>query len=114
MKRIRYIYSAGHFFPLFSCNNEKELVDAYGNFEAIEVIVSAETAGVIENFALQEGDQVKEGQPVASIDSIQLILQRQQLQSGKSSLAARINTLDAQVKASRVQLENLEREKGED
>jgi HlyD family secretion protein len=99
------------FLSLFSCNNEKELVDAYGNFEAIEVILSAETAGVIENFALQEGDQVKEGQPVASIDSIQLILQRQQLQSGKSSLAARIKTLDAQVNASNIQLENLERER---
>ena len=97
--------------PLLSCNSEKELVDAYGNFEAIEVILSAETTGVIEYFPLQEGDRLKQGQVVLSIDTVQLLLQKKQLQSGKSSLSARLTTLDAQIKASRVMLENLQREK---
>ncbi len=110
MKRIR-TYILLVFIPLFSCNSEKTLVDAYGNFEAIEVLVSAETAGVIIDFPLKEGDRLEKGQLVASIDTIQLVLQKEQLQSGKSSLGARINTLDAQVSASRVQLENLLREK---
>ena len=86
-------------------------MDAYGNFEAIEVMVSAESSGLILDFPFREGDRLKSGQPVASIDTIQLVLQREQLQSGKVSLGARIQTLDAQVKASRVQLDNLEREK---
>ena len=110
MKRISTYILLG-FIPFLSCNNEKEPVDAYGNFEAIEVMVSAESLGLILDFPFREGDRLKSGQPVASIDTIQLVLQREQLQSGKVSLGARIQTLDAQVKASRVQLENLEREK---
>ncbi|MCP4313926.1 MAG: HlyD family efflux transporter periplasmic adaptor subunit [Bacteroidetes bacterium] len=110
MKRI-HTYILLVFIPLLSCNNDEEQVDAYGNFEAIEVMVSAETSGLILEFPFREGDRLKEGQVVASVDTIQLVLQREQLQSGKASLGARIKTLEAQVKASRVQLENLEREK---
>ncbi len=110
MKRIR-IYILLVFIPLVSCKSERELVDAYGNFEAIEVLVSAETAGVLVDFPLKEGDKIKKGQLVASVDTIQLVLQKEQLLSGKSSLGARISILDAQVKASQVQLNNLQREK---
>jgi len=110
MKRI-HSYILLLFIPFLSCKSEKEEVDAYGNFEAIEVMVSAETSGLILEFPFQEGDWLKEGQLVASVDTIQLVLQREQLQSGKVSLGARIKTLDAQVQASKVQLKNLEREK---
>lgn len=110
MKHVyRYILLA--FIPILSCSNEKEQVDAYGNFEAIELRVSAETTGTILDFPFREGDLLVKGQIVASIDSIQLVLQREQLKSGKASLGARINTLDAQVKASQVRMRNLEREK---
>ena len=44
------------------------------------------------------------------IDTIQLTLKKEQLESGKTSLGARIRTLDAEVHANRVQLKNLERE----
>jgi membrane fusion protein YbhG len=109
MKRIS-TYILLVFIPFLSCNNEKEQVDAYGNFEAIEVMVSAETSGLILDFPFSEGDQLKEGQLLASIDTVQLVLQREQLQSGKATLGARIKTLDAQVKANGVQLGNFERE----
>jgi HlyD family secretion protein len=101
----------GLFIFLMACNNNEEQVDAYGNFEAIEVMVSAETQGVIDQFGPREGDRLKEGQVVAVIDSTQLCLNKMQLQSGMASLRARIHTLDTQVRASLVQLENLEREK---
>lgn len=110
MKHIG-IYILLGFIPFFSCNNEKELVDAYGNFEAVEVILSAETAGIIEYFSILEGDGLKEGQLVATIDTVQLVLQRQQLQSGKFSLAAQVKILEAQVNASNTQMENMERER---
>jgi len=110
MKRI-HAYILLVFIPLISCSNEKEQVDAYGNFEAIEVLVSAETSGLILEFPFQEGDRLKEGQLVASVDTIQLVLQKEQLQSGKVNLGARISILNAQVKTSRIQLKNLEREK---
>jgi HlyD family secretion protein len=110
MKRI-HPYILLVFIPLLSCSSDKDLVDAYGNFEAIEVMISAETSGLILEFPFQEGYRLIDGQHLASIDTIQLILQREQLQSGKASQGARIHTLDAQVKASMVQLKNMEREK---
>jgi HlyD family secretion protein len=101
----------GFFILLLSCSNNGELADAYGNFEAIEVIVSAEAQGRILIFEPAEGNQLKRGEVAVIIDTMQLSLKKEQLESGKESLGARIRTLDAQVHASQVQLENMEREK---
>lgn len=101
----------GIFVLLISCNQIEDQADAYGNFEAIEVIVSAEAQGRIMNFEPTEGTMLTKGQVAVTIDSMQLFLKKEQLESGKVSLGARIRTLDAQVHASGIQLENLEREK---
>jgi len=53
---------------------------------------------------------LKAGQVAVNIDTTQLYLQKLRLESGFSSLSSRILTLDAQLHASRVQLDNLERE----
>ena len=39
----------------FSACSEKERADAYGQFEAKDLLISAETAGVLENFEVEEG-----------------------------------------------------------
>lgn len=110
MKRI-HIYILLLSILFFSCNNDKQEIDAYGNFEAIEVILSAETSGKLLSFSSGEGDLLKEGQIIAIVDTLQLNLKKEQLLSGRVSLGARMATLDAQVKANQVQMENLEREK---
>lgn len=86
------------------------MADAYGNFEAVEVILAPETTGMILSFDAQEGTTMARGQVVAEIDSSQLLLKRDQLVSGRASLNARSGTLEAQIRASRVQLDNLLRE----
>jgi HlyD family secretion protein len=96
---------------LQACNTQENQADAYGNFEAIEVLVSAESQGRILSFVAMEGASLEKDQVVAVIDSLQLYLKKLQLASGEASLFARISTLDAQVKANQVQLSNLEREK---
>jgi len=106
----------GYFLPLLlltvaACNNQVGSADAYGNFEAIEVMVSAESNGKILSFLPLEGATLQKGQVTVILDSTQLYLQKMQLESGFASLGSRINTLEAQVRASRIQLENLEREK---
>jgi len=93
------------------CNSNEEQADAYGNFEAIEVMVSAESQGRIVEFNPMEGETLQKGDVTVVVDTTQLILKKKQLQSGLVSLKSRINTLDAQVRASKVQLENLNREK---
>ncbi len=111
MKSIIHLIPATFIF-LFSCNSSGDEADAYGNFEAIEVIVSAEAQGKIEKFEPMEGSRLEKGQKIIIIDTIQLTLKKEQLESGKSSLGAKIKTLEAQVKASNVQMVNLQREKG--
>jgi HlyD family secretion protein len=109
MKLFRTI-TPGIFMLLMACHNNGEQADAYGNFEAIEVIVSAEAQGMIQSFEPVEGARLEEGEVVVIIDSVQLNLKKKQLQSGLASLETRVSTLNAQIHASQVQLENLERE----
>ena len=59
---------------LLACQNQEDQADAYGNFEAIEVIIAAETQGRIEAFDSMEGDPLEEGQVEVAIDTIQLHL----------------------------------------
>ncbi|MEN8229102.1 MAG: HlyD family efflux transporter periplasmic adaptor subunit [Bacteroidota bacterium] len=110
MKYTRYLLPA-IFITLLGCNNHEEQADAYGNFEAVEVIVSSEAQGRIVAFAPREGETLQHGNVIVVVDSTQLHLKKQQLQSGTASLRSRISTLDAQVQASKVQMENMEREK---
>jgi HlyD family secretion protein len=110
MKYIKYV------LPLLilligACRQQSDPADAYGNFEAIEVMVSAESGGRIISFLPEEGEQLMKDQVSVTIDTIQLYLKKIQLESGKNSLNSRIQTLDAQVRASLVQMDNLEREK---
>jgi HlyD family secretion protein len=97
--------------PFMGCKQQVDSADAYGNFEAIEVMVSAESIGRIISFLPQEGTSLQKDLVAVSIDTTQLFLQKLRLESGFSSLGSRITTLDAQLRASRVQMDNLVREK---
>ncbi len=110
MKNIKF-YIGAILITTFGCNHNEDKADAYGNFEAIDVLVSAEAAGRILNFLPLEGESLQKGHVTVHIDSTQQHLKKKQLQSGLATLRSKINTLDAQVRASRVQLKNLEREK---
>jgi HlyD family secretion protein len=96
---------------LIACDTKDELADAYGNFEAIEVMVSAESQGKIMAFEPEEGAALAKDQVTVVIDTAQLYLQKIQLESAQSALLTRIQTLDAQIRASQVQMNNLERER---
>ena len=74
-------------------------------------MVSAEIQGRILEFGPREGDLLEKGAVIALIDTTQLHLNMKQLEVGISFTEIKMNTLDAQVRASRVQLSNMEREK---
>lgn len=95
---------------LGACRQQEEQADAYGNFEAIEVMVSAESSGQIRTFIPEEGDLLERDQVAVSMDTTQLYLKKLALESSFSSLNSRIHTLDAQLFVSEVQLDNLVRE----
>ena len=74
---------------LGACGNGKPDYDASGNFEADEVIVSAEQNGEILNFSVNEGDQLTEGQTVGQIDVTIPTLQKEQIQASINALKAK-------------------------
>ena len=73
MKRIA-VYSAMT-VVLAACGNGGDF-DATGTFEATEVLVSAEAAGRILSFDVEEGDTLSAGKQVGAIDTVQLYLQK--------------------------------------
>lgn len=91
-------------FALTSCNRNGNKADAYGTFETDEITISAETSGKLLSFIVDEGEQVKKGQEVGSIDSIQLFLKVKQLMSQIDAIKSKIPNINAQ---SDVQTEQL-------
>jgi len=89
---------------LISCNRSGNKADAYGTFETDEVTISAEASGKLINFKIDEGDQVKEGQLVGTIDSVQLILKLKQLESQIDAVRAKIPNISAQADVQTEQL----------
>ena len=83
--------------------------DAYGNFEATEVVVSAQTAGQLLSFGLTEGDTIASGTVVALVDTTQLALQTAQLAAQREASASQVHQVDDQLTALQAQLEIAQR-----
>jgi len=101
-----------------ACNNTQDQADAYGNFEADALLVSAEATGRILYLKAEEGNILEEGAVVASIDSNQLVLRREQLRASiravaakSPPIAAQLAVYEKQLGASRQQTKTLQREK---
>lgn len=62
--------------------------DAYGNFEADEVVVAAETSGPLQSFDVVEGVALLPGQTIGLVDTAQLAFERSQLVSQRDALVA--------------------------
>jgi HlyD family secretion protein len=92
---------------LTACNRNSDQADAYGNFEAIEVIVSAETNGRILKFDLSEGTEIDAGSEIALIDTTLFHLQKAEINAGMKGVMTRINSINAQNDIYRQQIENL-------
>jgi HlyD family secretion protein len=99
---------------IVSCKGNENPYDASGTFEAVETIVSAEVTGRITQLDLEEGQELKAGQIVGHIDSLQLYLKKKQLEaqikatgSKLPDIAAQTNVYKQQLAVSQVRLDNL-------
>jgi len=95
---------------LSSCNNEQDASDAYGNFEAVDVMVASESQGKLLSFDLEEGQRISVDEIVGVIDTMQLYLKKQQFLASIKTVQTKSRTLNAQKDSYGVQLENLSRE----
>lgn len=83
--------------------------DAYGNFEATEVVVSAQTSGQLQRFTPVEGGRIAAGSVVAVIDTTQLALQRTQSVAQRAAATSRGTEVAAQLRALEAQREVAQR-----
>lgn len=105
MKKIFWILivSAG----IIACNSNDDKADAYGNFEATEVMVSAMAQGEIFSLVIEEGQELKAGEIIGLIDTTELFLKKEQLIKGIEAVRTRLLTINAQMDVQIQQKKNL-------
>lgn len=86
-----------------------DAADAYGNFEAEEVVVAAETQGQLVRLGAIEGQTLVAGDVVGLVDTTQLALERRQLEAQHRALAAQRREAERHSEALDVQREIAER-----
>jgi HlyD family secretion protein len=87
---------------LAACNRGSE-PDAYGTFEANEVVVSSETTGQLLTFTPVEGAQLARGTVVGIVDTSQLSLEKRQLIAQKEATGSRVTEVSRQIAALEIQ-----------
>jgi HlyD family secretion protein len=92
---------------LIGCKNKSDLADAYGNFEAIEIIVSSETSGRILKLDVIEGTEIDKGAEIALIDTTLFHLQKAEIDAGMKSVRTHISSINAQNDILNQQIANI-------
>ena len=105
-------YTSGFLFLLMlaGCQTDENSSDAYGNFEATEIMVSAEATGKLLELSVAEGREVTPGNPLGLIDTLSLHLRKKQLELTKQAIRSKLQNEKVQIDLLLTQKENLERE----
>lgn len=97
------IFTVSVLVLLSSCKNESDYSDAYGNFEAVETIISSQSSGEVLLLNIEEGQKCKVDDLAAIIDTntaylsyMQLLSKEKALKSGIDNVNANIDVLNAQ------------------
>lgn len=89
-------------FLLAACGRERE-PDAYGTFEANEVVASSEVAGQLLMFTPVEGSELARGAIVALVDTTQLALERSQVTAQREAIGSRTAEVTNQIRVLEIQ-----------
>lgn len=101
LSRVSLLLAMG---VVLACSGDDE-PDAYGNFEAIEVVVSAQTSGQLQWFTPVEGARLSERENVGLVDTTQLSLQEAQMVAQRGATTTRVREAEAQVRVLEAQVE---------
>jgi len=105
---------AGLGYAIFGGNDDDRIPEdiAYGNgrIEAVQVDISTKIAGRVQDVLVKEGDLVKAGQKVATIDSAQLRAQYLRAKAEIASAESRVAAARASIAQVKAQLLLAERE----
>ncbi|OGU59161.1 MAG: hypothetical protein A2X64_07150 [Ignavibacteria bacterium GWF2_33_9] len=95
MKNIFVIMVMILFFQ--ACDRNEDSADCYGNFEATDIIISAEGNGKILSLNCEEGDIVKQNQVLGYIDTVQLVLQKEQIEASIYAITSKVRDVQVEV-----------------
>lgn len=109
MKKISILILAS--IALIACNKNNDKADGYGNFEATEVTISAESNGKIEFLNVEEGTELKSQSQVGLVDTLQLHFAKQQLIASKSTISSKSANVISQKSVLQEQLKTTNLEK---
>jgi len=104
------IFCLACLFICIACKKNPNTSDAYGNFEAVETLVSAEFAGKLLKLSLEEGSQLEAGVLVGEIDDGPLRLQKEVLEKSIAALMVGMPDIPVQLASLEQQLAAAKRE----
>lgn len=110
MRTISFITIAALLTICSGCSQKNEYA-ACGSFEATEIMVSAQGSGQLLEFNVTEGDKVFAGETVGVIDTVQLHLQKRQLEAQMKSVLSSRPDIKSQVSSLRSQIAKQKSEK---
>ncbi len=108
MKKLIYLISI--LFLITSCNNSNSEIDAYGHFEADEIMVSSELPGQLIVFELKKGQHVDSGQFVARIDTQSLYIQLLSIDKKIAATNSKVNILLMQKEVAKAEISGLKKD----
>ncbi|HIS33664.1 MAG TPA: HlyD family efflux transporter periplasmic adaptor subunit [Candidatus Avirikenella pullistercoris] len=108
--KMKYYPAIALFLLLAACGNSDREYDASGVFETDEVIVSARGTGELIQFNLEEGQNVIAGEQLGYIDTVQLHLQKLQLQANIQAIESRHYNIAKQIASIQQQIATQKKE----
>lgn len=115
MSRVSTFIIFSGFLAISACSSEAPSADAYGNFEADEVTVSAQVSGQLLEWNVSEGQMVSKGDILGLIDTTAIHLQKRQLSAqmrvldqSKASISAEGAVIQEQITSAKRELSRIE------
>ncbi len=108
MKRHLFIITLA---LLSACTGSNKKSDAYGTFESTEITISSESAGKLIFIKADEGQELKKGDTVALIDTVQNDLKRAALLAEMKAASNKADNIIGQINVIKEQKKNSEIDK---
>ena len=96
MRKSVYIAVIMAMMMFYGCDRRNG-PDACGSFESTEIIVSSQGAGQLMSFGIMEGETVEAGAVVGLVDTVQLYLQKLQIEKQLQSILSTRPDIESQV-----------------
>jgi membrane fusion protein YbhG len=93
-----------------ACNNNRDKADAYGNFEADDIVISSQASGQLLQFIPDEGTLLHAGDTIAIVDTTQLYLSARQIAANIAAIREKLPDAAKQLAVYDQQMDKLQQD----